>query len=338
MHKKVTSVDVAKLAGVSQSTVSRTFSMDERITEETRERVLWAARQLGYMPNALARSLITRRTGIIGIVMAEMTALFYPYVLEKFSQKLQTHGKQVMLFSISPEQEMKDTLPVAMQYQVDGVIITSATISSPLADECAQHNIPVILFNRYVKGAAVSAVSCDNEQGAKMGVEHLLKTGHQHFAYISGKSDTSTNRDRQQGFERALAEAGIADWIHEPAGDYGYYPGKAAALRLWQGGARPDAIFCANDATAMGVMDALRFELGVRIPQDVSILGFDDIPHTILPTYDLTTIRQQVDQMIDTTIELLLRKLNDPNTQDEYHLVPAVLVKRGTVLNRLNTT
>ncbi len=329
--KRVTSVDVARRAGVSQSTVSRTFNLDARISDETRQRVLAAAQELGYKPNAIARSLITRSTGIIGIVMADMLAPFYPYVLQKFTARFQASGRQVMLFNITPEQEMKDALPMAMQYQVDGVIITSATLSSALANECARRGLPVILFNRYARTANVSAVSCDNEHGARMVVDHLLSRGHKRLAFVSGKHDTSTNTDRERGFIEQLKVHGIDKWLYEPGGEYTYEAGRYATLRLMQCENPPDAIFCANDSVAIGAMDAIRFDLGLRVPQDVSVVGFDDIPQAALPTYNLTTVQQRVDEMIDLAIDLLDRRLENPDMPHEYRTVPGTFIERGSV-------
>ena len=167
-RKKTSSNDVARVARVSQSTVSRVFSQSDAVTQKTKDKVLAAARKLGYKPNAIARSLITRRTDIVGIVMADITNPFYPTVLEKLTQRLQSTGRRALLFNVNPDRDVDDTLPLLLQYQVDAIVITSATISSEMTDECVRLGTPVILFNRYVPGVQVSAVSCDNVAGGRL--------------------------------------------------------------------------------------------------------------------------------------------------------------------------
>ena len=331
--KRMTSIDVARLAGVSQSTVSRTFSPKGKVSEQSRQKVLAAAQQLGYKPNAIARSLSTQRTNIIGIVMSYITSPFYPYVLEKFTQRLHDLGRQVLLFNAGPNQEVDDILPLVLQYQVDGLIITSATLSSEMVDECVAHGTPVILFNRYVLGTNASAVCCDNAEGGRVVANFLLDTGHKRLAYIAGKENTSTNIDREKGFTQRLRERGLLEWQREE-GNYTYESGYEAAKRLLQRHARPDAIFCANDIMALGAMDAARFEMGLKVPEELSIIGFDDIPAAGWPSYALTTIRQPVNQMIQATLDLLIERLEAPQTEPVLKLMPGPLIKRGSVSSK----
>lgn len=328
--KRVTSVDVARHAGVSQATVSRVFSNSDKVSPETREKVMAAARKLGYKPNVIARSLITQRTNIIGFVMADITSPFYPYVLEKFSQRLQDEGRQVLLFNAAPGQSVDDLLPMALQYQVDALIITSATLSSEMAVECVRMGTPVILFNRYVVGAQASAVCCDNVQGGRLAADLFLDAGHRRPAYIAGRPDTSTNTDREKGFTDRLRERGVTRWLREQ-GYYTYQSGFDAARRLLQREDAPDAIFCANDIMALGAMDAARHELGIGIPDALSVLGFDDIPAADWPSYDLTTIRQPVNRMIDATLDLLEERLAEPEAEPVLELVAGSLIRRSSV-------
>ena len=327
--KKPTSIDVARLAGVSQSTVSRIFTPGAKVSAATRDKVLAAARALGYQPNAIARSLIMQRTNIIGIVMAQITSPFYPYVLEKFIQKLQILGRQVLLFSAAPNQDIDDILPLVLQYQVDGLIITSATLSSAMADACVQSGTPVVLFNRYILTAQTSAVCCDNVAGGRLVADFLLDTGHRRLAYLAGSENTSTNTDREKGFTAQLRERGQADWLRAQ-GAYTYQSGYDAALELLQRSDRPDAIFCANDIMAQGVLDAARFALGLLVPDDLSIVGFDDIPAAEWPAYNLTTVRQPVEQMIEATVALLLERLETSALEPALKLIPGRLIERGS--------
>lgn len=329
MAKRVTSVDVARLAGVSQSTVSRTFGVDSSIAPETRDKVRAAADQLGYAPNAIARSLITNRTNIIGIVMASITNPFYPYVLEQFIAQLQQMGRQALLFTPAPDQDVDDVLPLALQYRVDGLIVTSATLSSEMVDECARHGTPVVLFNRYILGANASAVCCDNVEGGRLVANLLLNSRHKRPAYMAGNPDTSTNIDRERGFTDRLRERGLTDVQVQPS-VYSYQGGYEAALRLLRGSNPPDAIFCANDIMAMGAMDAARSELGIAVPDELTIIGFDDIPAAAWSAYSLTTIRQPVIPMIDKALDLLFERIEEPDTPPVLELIPGELIRRAS--------
>jgi DNA-binding LacI/PurR family transcriptional regulator len=325
--RRVTSIDVAKLAGVSQSTVSRTFS-GEPVSDEKRARVMKAAATLGYRPNAIARSLTTQNTNIIGVVMANITSPFYPYVLEKFTGRLQENGKQVLLFTTAPDQEVDDILPLVLQYRVDALIITSTTLSSGMADECSRDGTPVILFNRYVQGSSAYAVCCDNVEGGRRVADLLLDAGHTAPAYLAGVTATSTNQDRERGFFDRLRERGITN-AARVQGAYTYESGFKAACELLSAPQRPDALFCANDIMAIGAIDCAR-DLSLSLPDDVSIIGFDDVPMAAWSAYRLTTIRQPVNQMIDATMDLLNALLQNDTTQPAVTLLPGSLIRRGS--------
>src|ERR1700704_5725088 len=175
---QITAEDVARTLGVSQSTISRAFSMTASISEKTKSRVLETATALGYQPNVIARSLITRRTNIVAIVMANLVDPFYPVVLDELAQQIQSRGFQTLLFVPSQGQDVDDVLPKLLQYQVDAVVLTSATLSSAMARVCAERKMPLVLFNRYVPGLEVHAVSCDNVAGGRRVAEYLCGLGH----------------------------------------------------------------------------------------------------------------------------------------------------------------
>lgn len=326
--RAVTSVEVARLAGVSQATVSRVFSANNLVADETTAKVRQAARTLGYQPNAIARSLITRRTDMIGIVMAEITSPFYPYVLEKITQRLHESGKRVLLFTTGPDDDVDETLQDVLKYQVDGLIVANATLSSALVRECAKRGTPLMLFNRYVRGAQASAVCCDNVAGGQLVADLLIQAGHKRLAYIAGKANTSTNVDRERGFRERLQELAYGPFLRE-AGEYTYESGYAAAKRLLNRDDPPDAIFCANDITALGALDAAR-DLGVAIPSDLSIVGFDDIPAASWTAYLLTTVRQPVNTMIDMSVRLLLERIVAPETDPVTTFVPGKWIQRNS--------
>ena len=328
-QNQVTSIDVARFAGVSQPTVSRAFDPDSPVAPETRARVLAAATELGYMPNVIARSLKSRSTDIVGIIMNNLTtSFFYPNVLEKFMRELQVIGKQVLLFSAPPDRTVDEILPQVLGYQVDALVIASTTPGREIINECAQIGTPVILFNRFAPETEANAVCCDNEEGGRQVANAFLDAGHQRIAYIAGTSNTSTNIMREKGFTEQLQARGYTDCLREQ-GVYMYEDGRSAARRLLDSDNPPDAIFCAGDILALGALDVARYELGIKVPEELSIIGFDDIPIANWPAYDLTTIRQPVDQMIDAVIELICHK-DDDIPAGELKLLPGDLVVRGS--------
>ncbi|MBT3315184.1 MAG: LacI family DNA-binding transcriptional regulator [Anaerolineae bacterium] len=324
-------IDVARLAGVSQAAVSRTFTPDASVSDETRAKVMAAVDQLGYRPNVIARSLVQNSTNIIGLVVRRFTAPFYAYIIQNFIKALQERGYWALIFNIGQSDELAEALPAALQYQVDGLIITSATLSSHQADECARAGTPVVLFNRYVSDGHTHLVSCDHCEGGRMAADALLNTGHTRLAYIAGEEESSTNRDREIGFVSRLKEQGYDLAFRESAGDYNYEKGYAAAQRLLEREPRPDAVFCADDVIAMATMDLARYKLGLRIPEDLSVIGFDDIPPSARPNYQLTTIRQPFGRLVDSTIDALLEAINSPDTKVIEKVVPPTLTWRKTV-------
>ena len=331
-----TSIDVARLAGVSQSTVSRSFDPKSSISKETRRRVMAAAAQLGYQPNAIARSLITKRTNIVGIVMANLTdSHFYPRVLEGFTQRLQEMGKQILLLSAPSGYSVDEILPSVLGYQVDALIIASMTPGDEIIDVSNRGGRRVILFNRYVEDTSAGIVCCDNIAGGRLAADFLLDHGHRRIAYIAGSEKSTTNLMREKGFRNQLIERGYGDILREQA-SYSYDAGRAAARCLLSGANRPDAIFCAADIIALGVMDVARCELGILVPDELSVIGFDDIPPAEWPSYDLTTIRQPVDAMIAATLELL--DDDDPTAPTNASIIlPVELIVRGSARTKASS-
>lgn len=327
-RKRASSIQVARLAGVSQSTVSRVFTPGASVSPTMRAQVLAAAKKLGYRPNVLARSLTRRSTNIIGVVLSRFTNPFYARLLKEFSRQLQDRNYWTLLMNSENEQVEID-VATALQYQVDGIIITTATLSSTLADECARAGTPVVLFNRYSIESNVNAVCCDGIGAGRMVADALLDAGHMRFAFMAGEENTSTSRDRERGFTERLCERGCPLALRD-AGNFTYEEGYAAATRLLCRPDRPDAIFCANDWMAMAAFDLATGELGLRVPDELSIVGFDDIPMTEWPRYRLTSVRQPLERMINATIEVLMNAIEYPQAERVLKLFPASLVPRGT--------
>lgn len=334
MKAKLTAHDVARLAQVSQSAVSRAFTPGASVAPETRERIQAAARKLGYRPNAIARSLITRRSRIIGLVMGYLENQFYPLVIERLCQALQQDGYHVLLF-ISPTVDADSVLVDILQYQVDGIVMASTTLSSALANDCTRAGIPVVLFNRVAQRGAMgrystSSVTSKNQEGGRLVGELLVRTGHRRIAWLAGLENASTSLDRETGLCEALSAAGLA--LHARAvGHYDFAEARRAVLTLFDDPAtRPDALFAANDHMAIAALETLRNELGLQVPHDVSVVGFDNVPQAAWPSFNLTTVQQDVDQMVDATRTLLFEQIGGQVLARSV-AVPCVLVERGTV-------
>ncbi|MEM8935402.1 MAG: LacI family DNA-binding transcriptional regulator [Pseudomonadota bacterium] len=331
----MTSHDVAALAGVSQSAVSRAFTLGSSISDEKRERILEAARKLSYVPNSIASSLITRRSKTIAIILGNIDNPFYILVLKAFIEKLQESGRQVFTFTVDPKSSADDAIMRVLGYQVDGIVLTSAQISTRTTSLCLDRGIPIILFNRYIPGSDASVVRCDNVGGGRLLAEAFIKARAKRFAIVKGDPMGTTSQDRVQGFTERLLEAGIArSAIQEIEGNSVYDDACKAVLQAYADGAAPlpDAIFGVNDIMAMGAIDAIRHRLGARIPEDVMIGGFDDIPEGRRAPYELTTIRQPIDEMVDETLKILDVAAEEGRVQaDRHHLAPTRLIWRKTI-------
>jgi DNA-binding LacI/PurR family transcriptional regulator len=307
--EKVTSAEVARLAGVSQSAVSRVFTPGASVSAKTMEKVRAAAEELGYRPNVLARSLITGRTRIIGLVVAYLENQFYPMALELLSRALQARGYHILVFMAENSTErVAQVMSELLDYQVDGIITASVAMSNDLTTRCDGAGIPVVMFNRGQDDARLSEVTSDNVNGARRAAEFLIKGGHKRIAHVMGWQGSSTGRDRAEGFKQAMQAAGLQPFAMVD-GTYSREKAAAVTRELCQGPERPDAIFVGNDHMAFAVMDTLRHELGLRVPQDVSVVGYDDVPMAAWPAYGLTTIRQPVNRMVEAIVAALLNQI-----------------------------
>jgi DNA-binding LacI/PurR family transcriptional regulator len=327
---RVTVKDLARQLGMSVSTVSRAFHEDAVIAAKTRELVLSKAAEIGYQPNPLARGLITKSSRIIGVVVSDITNPFYPEVLTTLTERIQEIGLNVMLVVPHPSRPEDDALRVLLSYHPDIVIILAATLSSDAAAACRRVGTPVIFFNRHASDQHSFSVTCDNVAGGERVAEFLIDRGFRRLAFVAGRPDASTNVDRWQGFSQACLRHGLPEPLCSDGKGFSYKDGYAAALQLLHGPQPPEALFCANDILAVGAIDAARRECNLQIPRDLSIVGFDDIAMTSWPSYDLTTVRQPVDAMIDRTIELALALLREGPKPPPAQRLPGQLIERGT--------
>lgn len=326
---KVTSMDVARLAGVSQSAVSRVFTPGASASKKTIEKVRKAAEELGYRPNVLARAMVSGKSGIIGLVVAYLNNQYYPEALEKLTNALQDRGYHVLVFLASHAAGNIDrVVEEILDFQVDGIIAASVALSSDLSARCQTAGVPMVLFNRAQDDPSMSAVTSDNIAGGRKAAEFLLAGGHEKIGYIAGWEGASTQRDREAGFTAELAAAGKTLHARE-VGNFVTEEAQAATRRMFANDP-PDAVFVANDHMAIAVMDTLRFELGLSVPDDVSVIGYDDVTVASWPTYNLTTVRQPANRMVAETVDILLAKIEGPDAGPRRVEIDGPLIVRGS--------
>ncbi|MBU3034094.1 LacI family DNA-binding transcriptional regulator [Tritonibacter mobilis] len=333
MSEKVTILQVAERAGVSQSAVSRFFTPGASVSKKTADKVRMAAEDLGYRPNVLARAMASGRSRIIGLVVAYLENYFYPEALEKLSTALQAKGYHVLVFMASQTAgNIDQVMEEILDHQVDGIILASVAMSSDISARCQQLGVPVVLFNRAQDIDGIAAVTSDNRAGGRRVAEFLMAGGHQRIAYIAGWEGASTQRDREAAFREALSGAG-RDLFARAVGNFSVEQAEQAARDMFSvpAGERPDAVFVANDHMAFAVMDVLRFELGLRIPEDVSVVGYDDVPPASWRAYNLTTIRQRANLMVAETVRAMFEQIDTPDTASPCHVqIEAPLILRGS--------
>lgn len=327
---KVTSHEVAAAAGVSRSAVSRTFTPGASVAPRTREKVLAAAGKLGYRPNALARSLIVRRTQLIGLVMAEWENPFYTRMLRLFSERLQAEGYQLVLLTSNTEADADDAVRRLLQYQVDGVIVVSARPSTAAASECAANGTPLVLVNRQTAGRRTSSVTCDNRRVGQDIVALLAGAGYRRYALLQGDPRGITGAERTEAIHGAVAKLKGARIVADVSNTFGYDEGRRAVRELWQQPDRPDAIVCSSDLTALGVLDGARTDLGLDVPGELGVVGLGDIPQAGWTGYQLTTVHLPIDEMIDLAVKDLLARLADPERRPRPMVALAEIVRRAS--------
>ena len=336
MPRRVTSVDVAAEAGVSQATVARTFSSPELVSPATRAKVEAAAETLGYVPNAIARSLKSQRTNIVGAVVPA-TGEFWQSVISAFSAQLAARGEQLLLFSFSDADDVDAVLASVAQYRVDGLVLASALIGSGQLVRMERTGLPLVAFNQPAAAGIVPSVSVDNESGMRDLAEHVIGRGARAVQYVGGISSASTDQIRYRGAARALGERGVA-CPYIAAGGFAYDDGYKAAARIAQADDLPDAVMVAGDELAFGVLDGLESG-GIRVPDDLILTGFDGLPQASWAGYDLTTLVQSTDVLVEKAVELTLdRRDSDQTARSDDASAPADIVVPGTIRIGKTTT
>ena len=324
------STGVARLAGVSQSAVSRAFSEGGSGSEETSRKVFEAAKKLGYSPNLLPRILRKHRSNLVAVVISGTDNPFYASALEEFTRELQGTGHQVLLVHVDGDHSLDGVVPRLASYRVDAIVSALPVLSKDAAKAFANVRVPTISFNTPVRNRWVTSVCSDGAQGASAVADLFVARGARRFGFIAGSEGSHASDERLAGYRGRLRAHGHAG-IELAAGDYTYEGGLRAVRELRDRGALPDAIFCANDLMAIGVLDGLRRSFGMRVPEDVLVAGFDDVPEASWLAYDLTTVVQDGKAMVAEAMGILQTMMSSStSTGGIQRLVPGRLIERST--------
>jgi DNA-binding LacI/PurR family transcriptional regulator len=335
--RPVTSHEVAKLAGVSRAAVSRAFTPHASIAEATRKRVMEAAVRLGYRPNVLARSLITRKSNMIGMIMADWENPSYTAVLRGFNERLQQRGYEVMLLTSRQQLSIDSAIRRLLQYQVAGIVLVSALPSAQATEECARAGVHVVVVNRDTDDLRATSVVCDHDRLGRRMAEAVVKAGYSRCALLRGDPGVASGIVRTAAFKAALARLGTGCVVADRVNAMGYDAGRAAIRELMSLATPPDVILCSSDLTAIGVVDGARIDLGVAIPRNLGVIGFGDSPAASWAAYDLATVRLPIDAMIESAVAAVLdppRSTAGIATAEAGGVFEAELVLRSTLRAR----
>ncbi|WP_084010745.1 LacI family DNA-binding transcriptional regulator [Pseudofrankia sp. DC12] len=326
--------EVAELAGVSRATVSRVVNGSSRVSPEARAAVTVAIAELGYVPNRAARSLVTRRTDTLVLIVHErpdtvFSDPFFASVLRGVNRALSPTDLQLVLLQAQGETQRDRALRYVGNGHVDGVLLISLHGDDIMPNAIAAAGMPLVMAGRLLTGQTVDYVDADNVGGARDAVAHLLATGRRRIASVAGPPDMSVGVDRLRGYTEAVRDAGgdTAGWV--VVGDFTEASGQAATARLLAEHPDLDAVFAASDLMALGALRALR-AAGRRVPDDVAVVGFDDAALAAYADPPLTTVRQQVELMGQEMVRLLLARIADPDGDPSEIILPTELVIRAS--------
>lgn len=341
-EKQVTIVDVAQKAGVSIATVSRVLNQTGRYSRDTLRRVKATAAELGYAPNYMAKSLKKRRTEQIALAVADIGNPVYVAMARAIQHVVKEHGYRLVLLSTeaSVDEEINILRSLAKQY-VDGLIISPLLYGEAHRKQLAQVKRPVVVIGGGPDDVGVDSVYIDSAKGVRLAMEHLLDQGYSRIAFVNGPSETVPGTVRLQGYEGSLIEHGIPlDPGLVVQGDFTLSGGYMAATRLLELPALPQAVLCANDLMALGVLRRLR-EAGIRVPEDVALVGMDDIEQARISSPALTTVSLLASERGRIAAELLLKRLTVSSGSAEpprqVTVTPRLIVRESSVACSINS-
>ncbi|MHC2105349.1 LacI family DNA-binding transcriptional regulator [Methylobacterium sp. CM6246] len=322
-----TSVEVARLAGVSQSAVSRTFTPGASVSARTRDKVLAAAETLGFQPSLIPRIMLTDRSGLVALVVGGLENAFYARVVQIFAARLREAGNQIVLVPVDSDYTLDAVAARLAQYRVDAIVSALAVLSQDAAETLSASRIPVVSFNTPVTAERIGSVGSDNALGGRQAAALLHDRGVRHPAFLAGPADSPASAERLAGFRDGLRAAGLPE-PHVAGSAYTYEGGAEAAMRI-RADAPFDGVFCANDLCALGAIDALR-RAGRSVPDEVRVIGYDDIPAAGWSGYDLTSFDQDVPALVEAALAMIARMSGPETALGERVLIPPRLIERGS--------
>ncbi|TCD11847.1 LacI family DNA-binding transcriptional regulator [Oricola cellulosilytica] len=330
----VTLKEVAERAGVSRSAVSRTFTDGASVSEKTRRRVKKAADELGYRPNALASSLTTGRTKLIGLVSNNFHNPIFLEVFDLFTRGLQDIGLRPLIVNLSDETNPENSVHMMRQYSVDGVVVASSTLAPSFAKAFSDAGIPVVhCFGRNSSSPQVHVVGIDNVECGRMAARELHARGYRKVGFMGGPELATSTQDRLNGFAKEVRRIGGMEMTYSYAREYSFEAGRAEMERLLQE-TSGEAYFCGDDVLSIGALSAIA-DAGLSVPGDIGVIGLNDMEMAGWQNINLTTIHQPIRQIIKSAIELMHASLTDHDRYPEARLFPCRVVERGTLRPRL---
>jgi DNA-binding LacI/PurR family transcriptional regulator len=332
-QKKVTSYDVAREAGVSQSAVSRVFRPGFSVSKKTREKVITTANKMGYRPNAIARMLITKKSGMVAVIISSLANVNYPEVLSQLNNYLSIQHKRVLLFTLDDAEEIEELLNNILTFQVDGVIALAAHFENNILEQFAQHQVPVVLYNRNVPNSNANTVCCNHDKGIKQLIDLLIEHGHKSYLIIAGPKDSDVANERRVIAESHLKYSGFDD-VPVVYGDFSYESGRETFAQWSKNNPIPDAIICSNDIMAIGVIDEAKENLNLSVPDDISVVGFDGVSASNWFNYQLTTVKQPLEQLTKAAVDILMERIDNPGSASESRVLSGTLIKGNSIKHR----
>lgn len=330
LNRAVTLKDVAEKAGVSRSAVSRSFTDGASVSAKTREKVRAVASELGYQPNALASSLTTGRTKLIGLVSNNFHNPVFLEVFDLFTRSLQDRGLRPLLVNLSDETDPHNTLRMLQQYSVDGVIVASSTLPPSFAEAFHDAGMPIVhSFARASQSPDVCIAGIDNVQCGRIAANTLLQRGYTDVAFLGGPASATSTQDRLSGFLETLAVHDQVKVAHSFATEYAFEAGRIAMQKQLH--SKPaQAYFCGDDVLSIGALSALQ-SAGLSVPDDIGLIGLNDMEMAGWENINLTTIRQPIKEIIASSVELMTSLLGNPTRAVEARLFACHIVERGTL-------
>ena len=326
----VTLKEVALRAGVSRSAVSRTFTDGASVSEKMRRKVKKAAKDLGYSPNALASSLTTGRTKLIGLVSNNFHNPIFLEVFDLFTRGLQDRGLRPLLVNLTDETDPEHSVRMLRQYSVDGVVVASSTLPPAFAKAFRDAGVPVVhSFGRYSSAPVVHVVGIDNVECGRMAAQTLIARGYTNVAFLGGPESATSTQDRYKGFVAEMVNQTSIRTTSSFAQAYSFDAGRQEMLRLLSHDPA-QAYFCGDDVLTIGALSAIA-DRGLSVPNDIGVIGLNDMEMAKWENINLTTIHQPIRQIVNSSIELMVAMLDEPDRYPEARIFPCSIIERGTL-------